>query len=145
MRATTPFLWPITELLTRRVQNALTGHPSEVPPCTINSFRVSTTPKFYIFNGFSINKSTPTLACFPERVHLPTMDIPEERPNSPTNLDDLFDYDVGLEDIFQGKDNTSNNDTTKSAGDPSSLGLGLDEEVKITKKRQPVAKLDETR
>lgn len=73
------------------------------------------------------------------------MDTSEERANSPTNLDDLFDYDVGLEDIFQGKDVASNNDAAKPAGDPSSLGLGLDEEVKITKKRQPVAKLDETR
>ncbi|KAJ5708034.1 hypothetical protein N7488_007835 [Penicillium malachiteum] len=66
------------------------------------------------------------------------------RETSPGDLDDLFNYDVGLEDIFQGQTNTSTNDASKPAGNDS-LGLGLDEEVKVTKKRQPVAKLDENR
>ncbi|CAI7583858.1 unnamed protein product [Penicillium pancosmium] len=70
-----------------------------------------------------------------------------ERGSSPANLDDLFNYDVGLDDIF-AENNDTNVDNANSkgkTGDPSSLGLGLDEEVKVTKKRQPVAKLDENR
>ncbi|KAJ5108765.1 hypothetical protein N7456_005440 [Penicillium angulare] len=67
--------------------------------------------------------------------------------DSTNDLDDLFDYDVGLDEILQGTNNTTTNanEAPRPAGDPSSLGLGLDEEVKITKKRQPVAKLDESR
>ncbi|KAJ5778564.1 hypothetical protein N7520_001810 [Penicillium odoratum] len=73
------------------------------------------------------------------------MDNLSERGGSP-DLNDLFDYDVGLDEIFNKENNdASNNDASKPAGDPSSLGLGLDEEVKITKKRQPIAKLDEAR
>ncbi|KAJ5180761.1 hypothetical protein N7492_003971 [Penicillium capsulatum] len=65
---------------------------------------------------------------------------------SPNEVNDLFDYDAGLDEIFQGTAaNTEAPSTSKPAGDPSALGLGLDEEVKITKKRQPVAKLDESR
>ncbi|KAJ5532120.1 Chromosome segregation in meiosis protein 3 [Penicillium frequentans] len=73
------------------------------------------------------------------------MEASAERASSPTNINDLFDYDVGLDEIFQGNNDASNNDAPKATGDPSSLGLGLDEEVKITKKRQPIAKLDEAR
>lgn len=73
------------------------------------------------------------------------METSAERAISPTNINDLFDYDVGLDEIFQGNNDASNNDAPKTTGDPSSLGLGLDEEVKITKKRQPIAKLDEAR
>jgi replication fork protection complex subunit Csm3/Swi3 len=73
-----------------------------------------------------------------------------ERASSPVDLNDLFDYDVGLDETFQGNGASNGNDANananaKPSGDPSSLGLGLDEEVKITKKRQPVAKLDEAR
>lgn len=68
-----------------------------------------------------------------------------DRASSPTNLNDLFDYDVGLEDIFPGTKDTDNANSKPQTGDPSSLGLGLDEEVKVTKKRQPVAKLDDNR
>jgi len=81
---------------------------------------------------FSLSLSTEIMTASPERA------------GSPANLDELFDYDVGLEDIFGN--NNSNADQTKSkpqTGDPTSLGL--DEEVKVTKKRQPVAKLDENR
>lgn len=66
-----------------------------------------------------------------------------ERGSSPTagDLNDLFDYDIGLDEIVT--DPKSDNKAT-GTGD-STLGLGLDEEVKVTKKRQPVAKLDESR
>ncbi|KAJ5681533.1 uncharacterized protein N7477_001473 [Penicillium maclennaniae] len=68
----------------------------------------------------------------------------DERASSPVNLNDLFDYDVGLDEIFQDN-HASNGNEAKPSGDPSSLGLGLDDEVKVSKKRQPVAKLDEGR
>ncbi|KAF7585266.1 chromosome segregation in meiosis- protein [Aspergillus hancockii] len=63
---------------------------------------------------------------------------------SPQTVNDLFDYDVGLDEILQEAPNTSN---IRPSVVPytSGLGLGLDEEVKVSKKRQPVAKLDETR
>lgn len=69
-----------------------------------------------------------------------------EHDSSPRDLNDLFDYDVGLDDIKDNAPQTTNADTSKpSARESSALGLGLDEEVKVTKKRQPVAKLDEGR
>lgn len=69
-----------------------------------------------------------------------------EHASSPHDLNDLFDYDVGLDDIEGNAAHTADADTSKpSAGDSSVAGLGLDEEVKVTKKRQPVAKLDEGR
>lgn len=63
------------------------------------------------------------------------------------DVGDLFDYDVPLDDILRdvpGPTTTNNSNTTqKPSGDGS--GLGLDEEVKVTKSRAPVAKLDENR
>ena len=77
------------------------------------------------------------------------MDTTSERAHSPTNVDDLFNYDVGLDEIFQDKPittaNANANASKPATGDPTSLGLGLDEEVKVTKKRQPIPKLDEAR
>lgn len=55
---------------------------------------------------------------------------------------DLFDYDVGLDELLQRAPTASS--INAPTGD-SGLGLGLDEEVKVARKRQPVAKLDETR
>ena len=81
------------------------------------------------------------------------MDTTSERAHSPTNVNDLFDYDVGLDEIFQDRPtatananaNANANASKPATGDPTSLGLGLDEEVKVTKKRQPIPKLDEAR
>ncbi|CDM26709.1 hypothetical protein DTO013E5_7083 [Penicillium roqueforti] len=70
-----------------------------------------------------------------------------ERGSSPTadDLNDLFDYDIGLDEIIPDN-NAPNTNSTKASGiGDSALGLGLDEEVKVAKKRQPVAKLDEGR
>lgn len=61
------------------------------------------------------------------------------------DLNDLFDYDVGLDDIFQGNSITPKANTSKTPAPDDPSGLGLEEEVKVTKKRQPVAKLDEGR
>lgn len=73
---------------------------------------------------------------------------PEPRQSSPADqINDLFDYDVGLDDILQDVATTSNTNAPKQypAPDGSGLRLGLDEEVKVSKRRQPVAKLDENR
>lgn len=70
-------------------------------------------------------------------------------PVSTDDLDDIFDYDVP-KDIFQ--DVNTNMDLPPLAaraplGDASAagVGLGIDEEVKVAKRRAPVAKLDESR
>ncbi|KAF7116575.1 hypothetical protein CNMCM5793_005056 [Aspergillus hiratsukae] len=70
-----------------------------------------------------------------------------DQPVSPNRADDLFDYDFGLDELLQETPNIPNNGAPmqSSARDESGLGLGLDEEVKVTRKRQPVAKLDESR
>lgn len=63
------------------------------------------------------------------------------------DIDDLFDYDVGLDEVLRDVDTKSqaaNADTHKpSATAASGASLGLDEEVKVSKRRQPIAKLDE--
>ncbi|KAE8384644.1 replication fork protection component Swi3-domain-containing protein [Aspergillus alliaceus] len=67
--------------------------------------------------------------------------------SSPQNVNDLFDYDIGLDEILQHVPSSSNANAPRpsTVPDASRLGLGLDEEVKVARKRQPVAKLDETR
>ena len=64
------------------------------------------------------------------------------------DLDDLFDYDVG--DVFRDVDTnmdipTSEKTIARAEGKENGAGLGIDEEVKVTKKRAPVPKLDENR
>lgn len=100
---------------------------------------LSTLTSFHLHSAFTVLELP--LQCYCQHI---IMTASPEREGSPTNLDELFDYDVGLEDIFGN--NNSNADQTNSkpqTGDPSSLGL--DEEVKVTKKRQPIAKLDDNR
>ena len=67
------------------------------------------------------------------------------------DLDDLFDYNVNLDDIFHDVDTNMNVPAraTNAAPAPTaranSVGLGIDEEIKVRKARQPIAKLDEDR
>ncbi|KAF2425252.1 Swi3-domain-containing protein [Tothia fuscella] len=69
------------------------------------------------------------------------------------DLDALFDVEPGMDDPFDAVHdnfNSDGNNTREPIREPSvsarrTEGLGLDEEVKIVKKRQPVAKLDATR
>ncbi|KAI9044191.1 Chromosome segregation in meiosis protein 3 [Aspergillus affinis] len=73
-----------------------------------------------------------------------------EAPNdqSPVDVNDLFDYDVGLDELLQQPPPSSiaaNAPRPSFTPEASGLKLGLDEEVKVTKKRQPVAKLDDNR
>lgn len=78
-------------------------------------------------------------------------------PDSPINplnapaedVGDLFDYDVPLDDILQdvpapGQGAAPSTQTQRRAP-ADGAGLGVDEEVKVTKARAPVAKLDENR
>ncbi|KAL2866809.1 Chromosome segregation in meiosis protein 3 [Aspergillus lucknowensis] len=63
-------------------------------------------------------------------------------------VDDLFDYDVGLDGILEEintNKGTPNLPKQTTPPDNSGVVLGLDEEVKVSKRRQPVAKLDEDR
>jgi replication fork protection complex subunit Csm3/Swi3 len=77
--------------------------------------------------------------------------LPTKGPSaSGDELDDLFNYEVGGEDDPYG-DNykvPTTKDVTKDAGskDKSGSGLGIDEEVEVTRKpRVPRVKLDEHR
>lgn len=71
----------------------------------------------------------------------------------PDDLDALFEVDHGMDEMFDAirreKANKGNNtrepkEVTYGRTRPAEA-LGIDEEVKITKKRAPVAKLDEAR
>ncbi len=66
------------------------------------------------------------------------------------DLDDLFDYGAGIDDVFRDVDTNMNvppkpESRPVKRGGETGMGLGIDEEIKVAKKRQPVAKLDETR
>lgn len=66
------------------------------------------------------------------------------------DLDDLFDYDVDLGDVFREVDTNMDvpvkkTSSSKAGAKGNSTGLGIDEEIKIIKKRRPVVKLDEDR
>lgn len=65
------------------------------------------------------------------------------------DLDDsLFDYDVG--DVFRDVDTNMDvlaiqKPVAAADGKENGAGLGIDEEIKVTKKRASVPKLDENR
>ena len=75
------------------------------------------------------------------------------RPAAPLadDLDDLFDYDVNVDDVFRDVDTNIHapvrENTAVSRPKDSATGntLGIDEEIKVVKKRVPVPKLDEGR
>jgi replication fork protection complex subunit Csm3/Swi3 len=64
-------------------------------------------------------------------------------------LDEVLGYDAEMEEIFSNlhkPDNKERHDSTKErAASFEPENLGIDEEVKITKKRKPIAKLDSSR
>jgi replication fork protection complex subunit Csm3/Swi3 len=66
------------------------------------------------------------------------------------DLDDIFNYDAGIDATFNqpgqnwsAQDDANNNDTNRLQ--QHDVPENIDEEVKVTKKRKPVAKLDEER
>lgn len=69
-------------------------------------------------------------------------------PSGGDDLDDLFDYDPRMDDVFKDMENNNTagqQELGANGKQGGSEGLGIDEEVKLVKKRQPVAKLDESR
>ncbi|KAK4695410.1 replication fork protection complex subunit TIPIN/Csm3/Swi3, partial [Lecanoromycetidae sp. Uapishka_2] len=69
-------------------------------------------------------------------------------PTPADDLDDLFDYDVS--DVFRDVDTNMDAPTRSKAlsngdGKENGAGLGIDEEIKVLKKRAPIPKLDESR
>lgn len=61
-------------------------------------------------------------------------------------LDDLFDYDAGIEDPFRPLTPPRATEKINTKSNYADRGLGIDKEVEITRKpREPRAKLDETR
>ncbi|OAX81793.1 hypothetical protein ACJ72_03860 [Emergomyces africanus] len=75
------------------------------------------------------------------------------RNQTPPAIDDLFDYDAGLDEILRETEVSQNevttNPTSKGNNAPADsnggANLGLDEEIKVAPARRPVAKLDEAR
>jgi len=72
---------------------------------------------------------------------MPSAVAPNLRVDDTDDLDDLFNYEAG-------PDNANSEDretrTTDRAQQPQ-LTTNIDEEIKVTRKRAPVAKLDEAR
>ena len=67
-------------------------------------------------------------------------------PNVPLidDLDDsLFDYDV--DDAFRDVDTNMDVSAVRAKSKEDGAGLGIDEEIKMTKKRAPIPRLDENR
>lgn len=66
-------------------------------------------------------------------------------------LDDPFDFDASIEDALRDSTPNGNNQATKEKPQGKNTNketiedLGITEEITVTKKRQPIAKLDETR
>ena len=81
---------------------------------------------------------------------MPSVDPSSQQPAERDDLDDLFNYDASMDDVF--KDTNSKSDVAlkepiglKRKATDGRVDLGIDKEVKITKRRQPIAKLDEAR
>ena len=86
----------------------------------------------------------------PSRLEEPSRLRKDTAPPVGDDLDDLFNYDAGIDDVFRDVD--TNMDATLHS-EPgrgkdkhnTAVGLGIKEEIKVSRKRQPVAKLDEAR
>lgn len=72
---------------------------------------------------------------------MPSAVSPNSRPPPQDDLDALFDSDVELDQIR----NSANRENKDAADNDKPTTSNLDEEIVITKKRQPIAKLDEER
>ena len=77
---------------------------------------------------------------------------PTAPPPANDELDDLFGCNVNLDDVFRDVDTNMRapEQPSQPSKDKNNIGrqvdsLGIDEAVKVEKKRAPVAKLDEAR
>jgi replication fork protection complex subunit Csm3/Swi3 len=66
-----------------------------------------------------------------------------------SDIDDLFDYDAGLDDVIKNLPSAQNKETSQTENNNDDADatkvLGLDADIKPTKQRAPIAKLDEAR
>jgi len=62
---------------------------------------------------------------------------------APDALDDLFNYDAGMDQVMS--ESNAPERSAESSNAFQDITTNLDEEVKVTRKRQPIAKLDEER
>ena len=61
-------------------------------------------------------------------------------------LDDLFDYDVNVDDVFRRAEEDANRQVAgEQAARKKPADLGIEEEIQVVKKRAPIAKLDDER
>jgi replication fork protection complex subunit Csm3/Swi3 len=66
------------------------------------------------------------------------------------DLEELFNYDMNMDDIINSGSQTNGmNGISEAKQDgettDTAKALGIDEEIKVSKKRKPAPKLDETR
>ena len=78
--------------------------------------------------------------------------VTAQQPTAPSadELDEIFNYDVNLEDVFRDVDNimrapTRANNDIQPGNQINGDVLGIDEQIKVAKKRAPIPKLDEAR
>lgn len=79
---------------------------------------------------------------------MPSAVAPNPRAGTPDDLDELFNFDAGIDEVAnQGDSRTANEDDLQSASRfaQRTEASNVDEEIVVTKRRQPIAKLDETR
>jgi replication fork protection complex subunit Csm3/Swi3 len=66
-----------------------------------------------------------------------------------SDIEDLFDYDDGLDDVLKNLPSAQNKETSQAETNDNDADatkvLGLDADIKPTKQRAPIAKLDEAR
>ena len=74
---------------------------------------------------------------------MPSAPAPDSSAHAPDVLDDLFNYDAGMDQVMSESNAPERSPETSNAF--QDITTNLDEEVKVTRKRQPIAKLDEER
>lgn len=66
-----------------------------------------------------------------------------------SDIDDLFDYDAGLDEVLKNLPSAQDKETSETENNNNDADatkvLGLDADIKPTKQRAPIAKLDEAR
>ena len=65
----------------------------------------------------------------------------------PDDLDELFNFDAGIDEALGGSHNRNEHavDASASRGGDNAAEIDMDEEIVVTKRRQPIAKMDEER
>jgi len=77
---------------------------------------------------------------------MPSAAAPNPRAGPADEIDDLFNYDAGLDETFNNSNqqpDTQTNHRGQASAHENANEQDHDQEVKVRKKRAPVAKLDE--